>query len=94
MNLFYNARIRIDIQTMSEKNVNSEQPVSFEAAMQELEQLVMHMESGELPLDKSVTAYQRGAQLIRYCSTQLEKVENQVKILEGDILKPYPETKE
>ncbi|MDY7577955.1 exodeoxyribonuclease VII small subunit [Herbaspirillum sp. RTI4] len=65
------------------------EPVSFEAAMLELEQLVQKMEAGELPLEASVTAYGRGAQLVKFCSGQLEKVEGQVKVLEGDLLKPF-----
>lgn len=65
------------------------QPASFEAAMAELEQLVASMEAGELPLEASVTAYKRGSELVKYCAAQLEKVENQVKVLEGEMLKPF-----
>ena len=65
------------------------QPASFETAMAELEQLVASMESGELPLEASVAAYKRGSELVKYCATQLEKVESQVKVLEGDMLKPF-----
>ena len=57
--------------------------------MAELEQLVARMEAGELPLEASVAAYQRGSELVKYCAAQLEKVENQVKVLEGDMLKPF-----
>ena len=60
--------------------------------MAELEQLVQQMESGELPLDSSIAAYERGTQLIKYCASQLEKVEGQVKILENETLKPYTTT--
>ncbi len=63
-------------------------PSSFEDAMGELEQLVARMEAGELPLEASVSAYRRGAELVRFCSTQLERVDQQVKMLEGDVLKP------
>lgn len=63
--------------------------VSFEAAMAELEQLVAKMESGELPLEASVAAYKRGSELVQYCAAQLERVEKQVKVLEGDMLKPF-----
>ncbi len=67
-----------------------EQPsASFEQAMAELEQLVSKMESGELPLEASVAAYQRGSELVKYCAAQLERVERQVKALEGDMLKPF-----
>lgn len=64
-------------------------PASFEAAMAELTQLVSRMEAGELALEESVQAYARGSELVRYCATQLEKVEQQVQILDGDLLKPF-----
>lgn len=57
--------------------------------MAELEQLVAQMEAGELPLEASVAAYQRGSELVKYCAAQLDKVENQVKVLEGEMLKPF-----
>ena len=57
--------------------------------MAELAQLVTQMESGELPLEASVAAYARGSELVKYCAVQLEKVESQVKVLEGDMLKPF-----
>lgn len=65
------------------------QPSSFEDAMTELEQLVAQMEAGELPLEASVAAYQRGSALVKYCAAQLDKVDNQVKLLEGEMLKPF-----
>ncbi|HYD80630.1 MAG TPA: exodeoxyribonuclease VII small subunit [Paucimonas sp.] len=64
-------------------------PASFEEAMAELERLVEQMEAGELPLEASVAAYQRGSELVKYCAAQLDKVENQVKVLEGEMLKPF-----
>ena len=64
-------------------------PESFEQAMAELAQLVAQMEAGQLPLEASVAAYARGSELVRYCAAQLEKVEAQVKVLEGDMLKPF-----
>ncbi|MDY7539113.1 exodeoxyribonuclease VII small subunit [Undibacterium sp. RTI2.1] len=67
----------------------NDQPTSFEAAMSELLELVAQMEAGELPLEASVTAYQRGAELIKYCAGQLDKVEQQVKVLEAGMLKPF-----
>jgi exodeoxyribonuclease VII small subunit len=65
------------------------QPASFEEAMEELEKLVSQMEGGELPLEASVAAYKRGSELVKYCSVQLDKVDSQVKILEGEMLKPF-----
>ena len=69
--------------------VQASAPASFEAAMAELTELVAQMESGTLALEASVSAYARGAELVKYCATQLEKVESQVKVLEGDMLKPF-----
>ncbi|HCT07152.1 MAG TPA: exodeoxyribonuclease VII small subunit [Pseudomonas sp.] len=64
-------------------------PTSFEQAMQELEQLVAQMEAGELPLEASVAAYKRGSELVKFCAAQLDKVDSQVKVLEGEMLKPF-----
>lgn len=73
---------------MAKKNTTDSVSASFEEAMAELEQLVAKMEAGELPLEASVAAYKRGAELVKYCAAQLEHVERQVKVLEGDMLKP------
>lgn len=74
---------------MSKKPTPAAEPASFEEAMAELERLVEQMEAGELPLEASVAAYKRGSELVKYCAAQLDKVESQVKILEGDMLKPF-----
>jgi len=68
-------------------------PVSFEEAMAELATLVAQMEAGQ-PLEASVAAYARGSELVKFCAAQLEKVESQVKVLEGDMLKPFAESGE
>lgn len=64
-------------------------PASYEAALQELEQLVARLESGQLPLDQLLTGYQRGAQLLAFCRDKLSAVENQIKVLEAGELKPW-----
>lgn len=74
---------------MSNKVTLAGQPASFEEAMAELEQLVAQMEAGELPLEASVAAYKRGSELVKFCAGQLDKVDSQVKVLEGEMLKPF-----
>ena len=69
-------------------------PASFEEAMAELAQLVAQMEAGQLPLEASVAAYARGSELVKFCSVQLEKVESQVKVLDGEMLKPFADADE
>ena len=64
-------------------------PKDYESALAELETIVNEMESGQLPLEASLTAYKRGAELLQYCRQQLAVAEQQVRILEDDKLKPY-----
>lgn len=64
-------------------------PESFEAALGELESLVQKMEAGTLSLEQSLDAYKRGARLVTYCRDALSAVQQQVKVLEGDLLKPF-----
>lgn len=66
------------------------QPKSFENALAELEALVSKMESGQLPLEQSLAAYKRGAELLQYCQKSLADVEQQVRLLnEANTLQPY-----
>lgn len=64
--------------------VKSDEPSSYESAMTELEKLITDMENGQLPLEASLIAYQRGTLLIKYCQKMLEKVDQQIKVLEED----------
>ena len=66
-------------------------PATYEEALAELEQLVGRMESGALPLDSLLASYQRGAQLLQFCRTRLEAVEQQVKLLEDGQIRPWDE---
>jgi exodeoxyribonuclease VII small subunit len=69
--------------------ISSTPPKNFETALAELETLVGNLEEGNLALSDSLAAYKRGAELLRYAQGELEQVEQQVKILEGDTLKPF-----
>jgi len=64
-------------------------PASYEAALEELEQLVSLIESGQLPLEQLLTGYQRGAELLQFCRDKLQAVENQIKVLDEGTLKPW-----
>ncbi|WP_175722334.1 exodeoxyribonuclease VII small subunit [Burkholderia ambifaria] len=63
-------------------------PDNYEMALAELETLVARMEGGALSLEDSLAAYRRGANLVAFCQQQLEKVEQQVRVLDGATLKP------
>jgi exodeoxyribonuclease VII small subunit len=64
-------------------------PDSYETGLRELERLLADMESGQLPLDRLLENYQRGAELLKFCRARLEAVETQVKLLEDGVLKPW-----
>ena len=64
-------------------------PKDYESALAELETIVGEMESGQLPLEASLTAYKRGAELLQYCRQQLADAEQQVKILENGALADF-----
>jgi exodeoxyribonuclease VII small subunit len=53
----------------------------FERSLDELEQLVQRMEKGEMSLDESLGAYERGVALYRQCQNALEQAELRVKLL-------------
>ena len=62
--------------------------LSFEQALAELEKLVGRMETGELSLEQALATHKRGLELARFCQQKLEAAQQQVKILEGEVLKP------
>lgn len=62
--------------------------LTFERALEELEKIVARMETGELSLEQSLATHKRGLELARYCQQRLEAAQQQVKVLEGDVLKP------
>lgn len=64
-------------------------PASYEAGLQELEQLVAELESGQLPLDRLLGSYQRGAALLGFCRDKLQAVEDQIKVLDAGSLKAW-----
>jgi len=64
-------------------------PASYEDALRELERLVADMEGAQLPLDRLIESYRRGAELLQYCRGRLEAVETQVQVLEDGQLKPW-----
>ncbi len=64
-------------------------PATYEAGLQELEQLVAELESGQLPLDQLLGSYQRGAALLAFCRDRLQAVEDQIKVLDAGSLKVW-----
>lgn len=59
-----------------------EQPdVSFEAAMDALEEIVGRLENGDVPLEQAIELFQQGMKLSQLCSSKLEQVERKIEML-------------
>jgi exodeoxyribonuclease VII small subunit len=72
------------------KTAETTSELPFEKALEELEAIVARMEDGKLPLEESLAAYQRGAQLLRHCEGKLSAAQARISVLEGEILKDLP----
>jgi exodeoxyribonuclease VII small subunit len=67
---------------MAKKSSTETSPVAhFEQSLEELEQLVQKMETGELSLEQSLSAYERGVGLYRQCQQALQQAELRVRLL-------------
>ena len=70
-------------------SANPPAEMSFEKALEELEALVVRMEDGKLPLEESLAAYQRGAELIKFCESKLADAQARIAILDGGELREF-----
>ncbi|MDP9055510.1 MAG: exodeoxyribonuclease VII small subunit [Acidobacteriota bacterium] len=66
---------------MAEGQQPSPTLASFETSLDELEKVVKELESGDLPLDRSLELFSRGMQLSDSCRKQLEEAETRVEML-------------
>ncbi len=55
--------------------------LDFEQSLSELQTLVERLESGELPLEESLSAFEQGIRLTRDCQSALTQAEQKVQIL-------------
>ncbi len=59
----------------------SKEKKNFEEAISELEYIVDRLERGELSLEESMEAFQKGVELSRYCSKKLDEAEKKITVL-------------
>ena len=55
------------------------QAMKFEAALQELEEIVAKLEQGKVDLEESISIYERGEKLKAHCETLLKKAEARIE---------------
>ena len=66
-----------------------EQEMTFETAMQSLEQIVEQMENGTLSLEESLSQFEKAMKLVGFCNEKIANAEQKVKILiqkNGDVV--------
>ncbi len=69
---------------MNEQAEPTIETLSFEAALAELEAIVQRLERGQLDLEASIAAYERGTALRRHCATKLEEARLRVEKITFD----------
>ena len=57
---------------------------TFEVAVEELEGVVEQLETGELPLEESLAAFEKGVGLVKFCNQKLNEVEKKIELLVKD----------
>lgn len=63
------------------KNKKKTKQIDFEAALQQIEDLIGNMEQGNISLEESLQLFERGMKLVRSCETVLGEAEQRVQIL-------------
>lgn len=61
--------------------------LSLEGSLAELERIVLGLEDGDLTLEESLKAFERGISLVRRCNALLDGAEQRIEILTGDLPK-------
>jgi len=67
---------------MPRKPASKKQAPSFEEALDTLEKLVESMENDQLPLEKLVSHYEQGAELLRHCENVLNIAKKRIEMIE------------
>ncbi len=66
------------------QDLNMREDKSFEEAISQLEQIVSRLEKGDISLEESITNFQQGIELSRYCAAKLDEAEKKISILLQD----------
>jgi exodeoxyribonuclease VII small subunit len=76
---------------MAKQQPKSIEKLKYEAAFAELEAIVEALESGERPLDESMTLFERGQALLKRCAQLLDQAELKVQQVSGEELVQFEE---
>lgn len=83
---------------MEKKEKKQQKKITFEEALTELETIASQLEEGTLGLDDSITRFEKGIELARFCREKLEEAERKIEILQkggsGNVKKKEVRVKE
>lgn len=84
--------LRLEFHDSMEKPKN----LKFEESLKRLEKIVEKLEAGDVSLEDSLSLYEEGVALFRYCSSKLEEAKRKVEILvkKGEKIEPVPFSEE
>lgn len=67
-----------------DNNVENKSEMTFESAMSRLEEIVRTLEDGKASLDSSLKLYEEGIELVRFCSSTLDRAEQKIKMVKKE----------
>ena len=73
---------------MSTAQSQKQEDVSFEEAMDRLEEIVSSMEGERMPLEEMVTSYEEGARLLRTCRQRIDGARQRVELITANLDAP------
>jgi len=83
---------------LEKKEKKQQKKITFEEALSELETIASQLEEGTLGLDDSITRFEKGIELARFCREKLEEAERKIEILQkggsGNVKKKEVRVKE
>jgi exodeoxyribonuclease VII small subunit len=83
---------------LEKKEKKQQKKITFEEALTELETIASQLEEGTLGLDDSITRFEKGIELARFCREKLEEAERKIEILQkggsGNVKKKEVRVKE
>ena len=76
----------------AKKTDKVEEKITFEKALERLEEIVGEMEGGSLSLDKMIAGFEEGQALLKFCTQKLNEVEKKIEVLvkKGDKVSTEP----
>lgn len=67
---------------MAKATTDKNEKIDFEKALQQLEEIAVKLEDGDLGLDESISQFEKGMKLAKFCRQKLDEAERKIEILQ------------